>query len=131
MSDNLQQYAHVPLKQLSNRVWRTYQGGALIDNWKKTSPEIDNSMPEEWIMSTITARGKDRPENEGLSLIETPDGTLPLKQLIDSNKELYLGKALAVLFKRYFSFHSIQYKVIIISKIQAFATYLIKKVCII
>ncbi|WP_055447080.1 type I phosphomannose isomerase catalytic subunit [Lacinutrix mariniflava] len=95
MSDNLQQYAHVPLKQLSNRVWRTYQGGALIDNWKKTSPEIDNSMPEEWIMSTITARGKDRPENEGLSLIETPDGTLPLKQLIDSNKELYLGKALA------------------------------------
>ena len=95
MSDNLQQYADIPLKQLSNRVWRTYQGGALIDNWKKTTPEIDNSMPEEWIMSTITARGKDRPEHEGLSLVETKEGVLPLKQLIDSNQELYLGKALA------------------------------------
>ena len=95
MSQDLQKYAHIPLKQISNRVWRTYQGGALIDRWKKTAPEIDNSMPEEWIMSTITARGKNRPENEGLSLIETPNGTVPLKELIDSNQELFLGKKLA------------------------------------
>jgi mannose-6-phosphate isomerase len=92
---NLQKYAHIPLKQFSNRVWRTYQGGALIDKWKKTAPEIDGSMPEEWIMSTITARGKNRPKNEGLSLIKTADGILPLKDLIDSNLELYLGKGLA------------------------------------
>jgi mannose-6-phosphate isomerase len=95
MSKHLQKYAHTPLKQLSNRVWRTYEGGALIDKWKKTSPEVDGSMPEEWIMSTITARGKNRPENEGLSLITTDDGVLSLKELIDSNKELYLGKELA------------------------------------
>ena len=95
MSEHLQQYAHIPLKQLSNRVWRTYQGGALIDRWKKTSPEIDESMPEQWIMSTITARGKNRPENEGLSLINTDDGIVSLKDLIASNPELYLGKELA------------------------------------
>ena len=95
MSKQLQKYASIPLKQLSNRVWRTYEGGALIDKWKKTSPEKDGSMPEEWIMSTITARGKGRPKNEGLSLIETTDGVLPLKALIDSNTELYLGTALA------------------------------------
>lgn len=95
MSKQLQKYAHRPLKQLSNRVWRTYEGGALIDNWKKTSPEIDGSMPEEWIMSTITARGINRPENEGLSLIKTNDGILSLKTLINSNKALYLGKELA------------------------------------
>lgn len=94
MNEHLQKYAHIPLKQLSNRVWRTYEGGALIDNWKKTSPEVDGSMPEEWIMSTITARGKNRPENEGLSLIKTENGILPLKELIDSNPELYLGKEL-------------------------------------
>ena len=95
MSEDLQKYAHIPLKQTNNRVWRTYEGGALIDRWKKTSPEIDNSMPEEWIMSTITARGKNRPANEGLSLIETPEKTISLKELIDSNKQLYLGKELA------------------------------------
>jgi len=89
MTKDLQKYAQVPLKQLSNRVWRTYEGGALIDKWKKTSPEVDGSMPEQWIMSTVTARGINRPKNEGLSLIETEDGVLPLKELIDSNKELY------------------------------------------
>ena len=95
MSEQLEKYAHIPLKQLSNRVWRTYEGGALIDRWKKTSPEVDSSFPEEWIMSTITARGNGRPENEGLSLIKTDDGTLPLKTIINSNLELFLGKQLA------------------------------------
>ena len=95
MNTDFQQYAYIPLKQFSNRVWRTYEGGALIDKWKKDSPEVDGSMPEEWIMSTVTARGKGRPENEGLSMVQTPSGTYSLKELVASNKELYLGKALA------------------------------------
>lgn len=95
MNEQLHKHAYVPLKQLPNRVWRTYEGGALIDRWNKTSPEVDNSKPEEWIMSTITARGKNRPEDEGLSFVETTDGVLPLKKLIDSNLELYLGKEVA------------------------------------
>ena len=95
MSAQLEKYAHIPLKQNLNRVWRTYSGGALIDNWKKTSPEVDGSFPEEWIMSTITARGKNRPENEGLTLIETNDGVFSLKELINSNLELHLGSDLA------------------------------------
>ncbi|WP_372936044.1 type I phosphomannose isomerase catalytic subunit [Mariniphaga sediminis] len=92
MNGQLQKYAHSPLKQLLNRVWRTYEGGALIDKWKKTSPEVDGSKPEEWIMSTVTARGNNRPKDEGLSLIETEDGIFSLKDLINSDKELYLGK---------------------------------------
>jgi len=99
MNEHLQKYAHTPLKQLSNRVWRTYEGGALIDKWKRTSPQTDGSLPEEWIMSTITARGKNRPENEGRSLIQTNDGIIPLKDLIDSNIELYLGAALAQTYR--------------------------------
>lgn len=91
----LQKYAHMPLKQGSNRVWRTYEGGALIDRWKKASTEEDGQMPEQWIMSTVTARGNGRPENEGLSLIETEDGAVPLKDIINSNPELFLGKELA------------------------------------
>ena len=95
MSDNLEQYAHIPLKQLPNRVWRTYEGGALIDKWKSDKTQVDGSMPEEWIMSTITARGKNRPLDEGLSIINTPSGKRSLKELVDSNLDLFLGKKLA------------------------------------
>jgi len=98
MTSDLEQYAHIPLKQLSNRVWRTYEGGALIDRWKEDSPEVDGSMPEEWIMSTVTARGKNRPENEGLSMVQTPSGIYSLKELVASNTELFLGNKLAEKF---------------------------------
>lgn len=98
MNKSLVNYANVPLKQRSNRVWRTYEGGALIDRWKKATPEVDSSQPEEWIMSTITARGKNRPEKEGLTIIETADGIESLKDLIESDLELYLGKKLAEKF---------------------------------
>lgn len=95
MNNSLEKYAHIPLKQCSNRVWRTYEGGALIDKWKNSDSQVDGSMPEEWIMSTITARGINRPENEGLSRITTEDGYFVLRDLIDSNTELYLGASLA------------------------------------
>ena len=91
----MKKLAQFPLKQKNNRVWRTYQGGALIDRWKGKETEIDASSPEQWIMSTITARGKNRPKNEGLSIVDTEDGTFTLKELIDSDKALYLGEKLA------------------------------------
>jgi mannose-6-phosphate isomerase len=31
LKGTLTKYAHIPLKQKNNRVWRTYEGGALID----------------------------------------------------------------------------------------------------
>jgi len=95
MSEHLQKYAHIPLKQNSNRVWRTYEGGALIDKWKESTTQKDDSMPEQWIMSTITARGNGRPENEGLSFINIDEGVKSLKDLIASDSELFLGKKLA------------------------------------
>jgi len=95
MVKKLEKYAQVPLKQLPNRVWRTYTGGALIDRWKKTFPEQDGTMPEEWIMSAVSARGKNRPENEGLAFLETPEGAIPLKDLISSDLELFIGEKLA------------------------------------
>lgn len=95
MPDELKQYAHQPLKQLPNRVWRTYRGGALIDRWKKKSSENDGNLPEEWIMSTISARGKNRPVDEGLSMIRTPLDTLSLNTLISSDLNLFIGNKLA------------------------------------
>lgn len=98
MEKDLRQYAHNPLKQKKNRVWRTYEGGALIDRWKQDSPEQDGSFPEEWIMSTVSARGNGRPEKEGLSMLHTPEGELSLKDLVDSDQELFLGEHIAQKF---------------------------------
>lgn len=95
MAEDYIQYAHVPLKQLPNRVWRTYQGGSLIDRWKKNIPEKDGCFPEEWIMSTISARGKNRPVNEGLSMLRTSTSTIPLDVLLSSDLNLFLGEKLA------------------------------------
>ena len=92
---DLLKYAKIPLKQLSNRVWRTYTGGALIDRWKKIMPETDGSLPEEWIMSTIPARGNNRPPQEGLSVVITHEGPVELAELIEYDPELFLGKRIA------------------------------------
>jgi mannose-6-phosphate isomerase len=94
-NNQLAKLAQTPLKQKDNRVWRTYTGGALIDQWKLASEAIDGSFPEEWIMSAIAARGKNRPENEGLSIMYTPYGELELKELIALDNELFLGKKIA------------------------------------
>ncbi len=88
----LLKYARTPLRQQSNRVWRTYTGGALIDRWKKITPESDGSLPEEWIMSTISARGKNRPPNEGLSIIETPEGLVNLVITYRSRSGTFSGR---------------------------------------
>jgi mannose-6-phosphate isomerase len=88
-------FAQIPLKQLPNRVWRTYTGGALIDRWKLAKNEEDGNFPEEWIMSTIFANGKNRPAEEGLSFVTTPSGEISLKELIASDLELFLGETVA------------------------------------
>ncbi len=96
--EKLLQYSQIPLKQLPNRVWRTYSGGALINKWKKAGSENDGNMPEEWIMSTISARGKNRPPEEGLSIVATPSGLIPLKDLVSSDPKLFLGARVAEKF---------------------------------
>ena len=77
----------------TERVWRTYLGGRLIDrlHGKPTKEQEDGHFPEEWITSLVAARNSGRahvPE-EGLSLLE--DGRT-LKSLIMSAPERYLGE---------------------------------------
>jgi mannose-6-phosphate isomerase len=96
--NELARFAAIPLKQLPNRVWRTYSGGASIDKWKKIRDPEDGCFPEEWIMSTISARGRNRPEKEGLSYVVTPLGEISLNELIDSDLNLFLGKTVAEKF---------------------------------
>jgi mannose-6-phosphate isomerase len=84
----------MPLRQVQNRVWRTYTGGDLIDAWKGTTCAAKD-LPEEWIMSTVEARGINRPADEGLSKVITPEGIFLLKELIAQNPELFLGRRMA------------------------------------
>ena len=83
-----------PLKIRPTRVWRTYEGGKLIDGLQGCETPKDSHFPENWIASLVTARNPGREEiNEGLSFLELSGGKqYTLKEVIDSDPELYLGK---------------------------------------
>lgn len=77
----------------SDRVWRTYTGGKLIDDLheKPVEEQKDDHFPEEWITSLVAARNASRNHivGEGLSLL---DNGASLKDLIMSAPEKYLGE---------------------------------------
>ncbi|MFZ0453291.1 MAG: class I mannose-6-phosphate isomerase [Ignavibacteriaceae bacterium] len=68
-----------------NRVWRTYQGGKILDSIEGKSDPDDSHLPEDWIASTTAAVNKGREEfnNEGLSQIEIDNSMIPLKELME------------------------------------------------
>ena len=63
------------IKFNANRVWRTYQGGKLLDTIEgKASPQ-DTSFPEDWIGSTVEARNVGREHiSEGLAMVNNEAG---------------------------------------------------------
>jgi mannose-6-phosphate isomerase len=66
-----------PLFFISNRVWRCYTGGLLIDKMKGAPEPIDSHLPEEWLASTTRALNgpNQQSPDEGLSRLKNPDGT--------------------------------------------------------
>lgn len=81
-----------PVKLTSPRVWRTYRGGKLIDAIHGITGK-DTLFPEEWIMSTVTARnaGREHIQDEGLCYL---DGSrTSLRKYISSNPRGTLGAA--------------------------------------
>lgn len=89
------EWSRRPLKLRSNRVWRTYSGGRLIDEWQGNGEPQDGDKPEEWVSSVIRAANAGREELvEGLSLVDAEDGLVrSLKEVIESDPESYLGPA--------------------------------------
>jgi len=87
--------ARQPLALLPNRVWRTYSGGRLIDEWQGSEQPEDSSFPEEWVASVVKAANVGREHvQEGLSRIQLPDGTAAaLQEVIESEPEAFLGTA--------------------------------------
>ena len=88
MSINLKR----PIKLSRASAWRTYIGGKLIGQLHGDENAVDTNFPEEWIMSTVTARNSGREHIvEGISIIEGTD--ISLKDLIAKNTVECLGKA--------------------------------------
>jgi len=84
-----------PIKLLENRVWRTYSGGKLIDEWKGVSNPTDSEYPEEWVASTVRAKnaGREHIADEGLSKLILEDGSeITLQEVINFEPKLFLGK---------------------------------------
>ncbi|WP_205317634.1 type I phosphomannose isomerase catalytic subunit [Oceanobacillus zhaokaii] len=83
-----------PIKLSATRAWRTYLGGKLIDTLHRAEQPEDSHFPEEWIMSTVSARnaGREHILNEGLSKVDKPNQDCYLKDLIEKNPKDFLGK---------------------------------------
>lgn len=69
-----------PLKLCPTRVWRTYTGGKLIDEWRGSETLIDSNYPEEWVSLLVTAYDPSNPETrEGMK-----KGALMSRRVISS-----------------------------------------------
>ena len=81
-----------PLLLASNRVYRSYTGGALLDALQGAPHPADTHFPEEWVGSTTMSRLPGRPPEEGLSQVLIGDGrTVSLKSVIDAYPDAMLG----------------------------------------
>ncbi len=91
MKDNTIIPPIIPL--ISNRVWRTYQGGKELDSMSGKSPAEDSHFPEDWIASTTRAvnKGREHLEQEGLSTVVIVGNKFLLKDLISSFPEKMVG----------------------------------------
>lgn len=80
-----------PVKLRSSRAWRTYIGGRLIDALHGLERE-DSQFPEEWIISTVTARnaGREHIKDEGMCYLE--EEGISLLDYINSDPVPALGK---------------------------------------
>jgi len=81
------------IKFTSNRVWRTYQGGRLLDEIEGKNSPLDTHFPEDWIGSTVEAKNIGREDiTEGLAsvILETGE-TYLFKDLVLQDPEYFLG----------------------------------------
>jgi mannose-6-phosphate isomerase len=81
------------IKFSANRVWRTYQGGKMLDTIEGKEIPQDSSFPEDWIGSTVQARNIGREHvTEGLAMVEDENGqSIPFRDLLQARQEYFLG----------------------------------------
>lgn len=75
----------------SNRVWRCYTGGRLLDRFMGNDNPSDGHFPEDWLGATVKAMNGEHSQgpNEGLSRIRGSD--ILFSDLLRANPKPYLG----------------------------------------
>jgi mannose-6-phosphate isomerase len=87
------------MKLESSRVWRSFLGGKLLEEWRGVKPGQDTHLPEDWLGSTVKARniGREEMTDEGYSFVtDASNGKTQrtrLKDLIESDPAGLLGAA--------------------------------------
>ena len=74
------------------RVRRSYVGGSLLNKWKNLPQTDENDLCEEWQMSVIEVQYPGSNPGEGLSKVENLADHPYLRDVIETNPSLYLGK---------------------------------------
>lgn len=83
-----------PLILLPNRVWRTYNGGALLDRLEGKTAPADSHFPEDWVGSTTRAvnPGREHLADEGVSRAQTVEGVeFSMEDVLRTSPEEALG----------------------------------------
>jgi mannose-6-phosphate isomerase len=80
------------LKFEPNRVWRTYQGGKVLDQIEGKETVEDSHFPEDWIGSVTEARNPGREERgEGLSLVKSDSGKVhKFRDMVSASPEFHI-----------------------------------------
>ncbi len=79
---------------LSNRVWRTYRGGAVLNRIEGLGGG-DDHFPEDWVGSTTRAAnaGREAMRDEGVGKARTPDGrVISMEEVYGRDPERALGR---------------------------------------
>ncbi|MEM7131480.1 MAG: class I mannose-6-phosphate isomerase [Chloroflexota bacterium] len=90
MTINYQQ----PFILLPNRVWRTYQGGAILDQMEGKNTPADSHFPEDWVGSATRAvnPGRDHLPEEGIGQAQDVSGhRFSMAELYEASPEEALG----------------------------------------
>lgn len=85
-----------PFTLLPNRVWRTYQGGRILDRMQGKADPTDSHFPEDWVGSATRAAnpGREHLPDEGIGLAQTIGGeTYSMAKLYTASPEEALGAA--------------------------------------
>ena len=85
---------HQPIILLPNRVWRSYQGGRILDQLQGNLNPTDSHFPEDWVGSATNAVNPGREEltDEGVGTAQTVDGaTYSMAEIYTASPEDALG----------------------------------------
>ena len=76
-----------------NRVWRSYQGGRILDELVGKEKPRDSHYPEDWIGSVTAANNPQaQSEHEGISTVRIDGQSVLFPDLIAIDPEYFLGK---------------------------------------